>query len=948
MRIALTLQAFLLYGLLTFGAGVWADDSASTADPTASQGSVEDWILGLGSPDWKQREEATRQLLAAGGDAVPALRAGLAAADPEIRRRLTWLLEILAPTMHRVRAVRLGEGIPGDRSSRQVQEWVEFTLEGRDPRSGLTTNREGAGTRFWSRVADQDGGVRIWARLGDDDGEVRTSYLLQPGEMVLLRVEDRVQQDQFRGRIDRVVLPSMWLLSLDVGNEIDPSQDRDTLAQTIASELQATLRQGISSPDETRRRDALQVAGFWGNQELVVAGTPEPAAEGWLARLEAGDDRALEPLEHWLSEQIAVEKQGAPTTENQTKTAAELLLDRVTFALVARGIDIALNKFLHEVSELGPWEQYVGVLALNRFIETGSATPEQFAAIASATLDANVFPHLPWTSIETQILVQHLVDHGGEQVLGKAVELLEAGLGRESRTAYYSTRALVRAVIQLQSRFEVATDAWFEPMALPLIESQGYAEEGFCLIRDALIRSQLSAEQWDQTMEAVIRVFQSDNRGAQNRLENLLKIFVHYPGLTPKQARTLWRARLSCYDVPDSYLKTRVDPDLVAKFGELDEPMPRLLKDGSNEPWEERRKAWLARIEAASDELLSGPAPDDEESNKTYRLLEAVFRIDDAADQARLLEFKSSDYQGGVAYPAMGPDGNDESRTIRPLRRGQPRNRTQYLVTTGRYLFLGKPLLTSTGNRSMYLEQYMRKEHYGPENSARRPVQYQTLYLLDEAERLEDIGTWDEMAAHLVELAFEAQGRDRQQFFDTIGKLRLRENLPAMRERFDEEPETNLARALLLLGDSRGIELLRKSVDERPSYEAVQTLARLVNAGDIWAIDRSLEWIESPPPSVKNQGYSLIDALERLLQTPKGSLIDETRLLRALISALDQRNLRGKVIPLLRLRTGLDMGYFTTFRMTDRAKQQSAQNDVVERWRAWWRETAPEGKPNGR
>src|SRR5262249_20762331 len=71
---------------------LWAGEPTRAVAPAPT---VEQWIERLGSPDYRQRGEASRALAALGVPALPALRKALPHPDPEVRRRLEELVGTL-------------------------------------------------------------------------------------------------------------------------------------------------------------------------------------------------------------------------------------------------------------------------------------------------------------------------------------------------------------------------------------------------------------------------------------------------------------------------------------------------------------------------------------------------------------------------------------------------------------------------------------------------------------------------------------------------------------------------------------------------------------------------------------------------------------------------------------------------------------------------------------
>jgi hypothetical protein len=73
-------------------------EGALEALPPPRDAAVAGWIESLGADDWHEREQATQALLAAGPAVVGRLRSARARqTDPEVARRLEWLLDRIEP-----------------------------------------------------------------------------------------------------------------------------------------------------------------------------------------------------------------------------------------------------------------------------------------------------------------------------------------------------------------------------------------------------------------------------------------------------------------------------------------------------------------------------------------------------------------------------------------------------------------------------------------------------------------------------------------------------------------------------------------------------------------------------------------------------------------------------------------------------------------------------------
>ena len=77
-------------------------------------------------------------------------------------------------------------------------------------------------------------------------------------------------------------------------------------------------------------------------------------------------------------------------------------------------------------------------------------------------------------------------------------------------------------------------------------------------------------------------------------------------------------------------------------------------------------------------------------------------------------------------------------------------------------------------------------------------------------------------------------------------------------------------------------------------------------------------------------------ALETLISNDRNHGIPRERLLKALVQRTDTRNLRSYAIPMLRRLTGVDLGWWNTFSLTDTQERTAAQEEIASLWKTWW------------
>jgi hypothetical protein len=121
--------------------------AGETKVPAPSAEQLERWARDLGSDDFQLREEAQKNLAAAGEAAVPALKKAAKSDDPEVRLRAERLLAPLARDDRLLEAAQ----ILGDTEWENVSKAIDVLLERCDAKSQDAVERVAKGT---GRTAD--------------------------------------------------------------------------------------------------------------------------------------------------------------------------------------------------------------------------------------------------------------------------------------------------------------------------------------------------------------------------------------------------------------------------------------------------------------------------------------------------------------------------------------------------------------------------------------------------------------------------------------------------------------------------------------------------------------------------------------------------------------------------------------------------------------------------
>ena len=202
-----------------------ADDTPASAPDPAD---LARWVTELGSPEWADRDRATRRLLAAGAAAVPLLREQVASSHPELRSRAQWLLRILDPLRGHVVVLRLGVQPFGGAADPDggLREWAVATVVEGESVSTTTRNLDGTGTRVELSVTREGEEVEVVALLVTGQNPSRTYASLRPGQSRLLFEEERVEFERVEGAVERRIRTTAWPTSSAASPGLSSSRKR--------------------------------------------------------------------------------------------------------------------------------------------------------------------------------------------------------------------------------------------------------------------------------------------------------------------------------------------------------------------------------------------------------------------------------------------------------------------------------------------------------------------------------------------------------------------------------------------------------------------------------------------------------------------------------------------------------------------------------------------------
>jgi hypothetical protein len=206
---------------------------------------------------------------------------------------------------------------------------------------------------------------------------------------------------------------------------------------------------------------------------------------------------------------------------------------------------------------------------------------------------------------------------------------------------------------------------------------------------------------------------------------------------------------------------------------------------------------------------------------------------------------------------------------------------------------------------------------------------------------------WDDIEALLLDGLNSAEQTTRRSTIDIVTTLKLVSAREPLIKLWKDDPTPSIARALLVLGDTRGRYMLFDSIkqlERRATRDAQQAMEQLLLHGDRETMELVLSWLERPATNrtriLENQLPIAMRSIESWISKQQDPAeIPMKRLIGALVQRCDTQQLRGTSIPLLRRLTGQDMGWWNTFSITDTKERMQAQEEIAERWSAWWQRT---------
>jgi len=459
-----------------------------------------------------------------------------------------------------------------------------------------------------------------------------------------------------------------------------------------------------------------------------------------------------------------------------------------------------------------------------------------------------------------------------------------------------------------------------------------YAEYALSILLGQNRLIPLESEDWDRILEKLDRGLRMADTTISLRVRNSVKKLSQYDQLPSKHRQTFLTNLAVGLPEFQGNQRSIIEQVLTQNLGEV--PRERNARK-TDTYWEMRSKKWQERLES--------PIAVTPKEPRWIELTVADVRLE--GQDVKPLTLRRWIMPTGRRLNMLGNDGKDSSIYLEDAAGGSVRFSGSIL------LMIDRPALTRWRTTWRNWTYRFSTARLGAESAmVRSSVMFQTLLIASEATAPEDgltkelPVTWKDVDQFLIDSLDPDSSTNMYMATEVITTLRLHATIPRLVELWQEKPTVSLARALLALGDERGKELLRKTVmtsRSRLQRDTQKALEDLIKVGDREILESVIGWIEEPGSSSFSSNESQVLMLLRyldswLINNPEQKIIPDQRLIGALIRRTDNRNGRNTVIPMLRRQTGLDMGWWDTYSISDMEERYQVQEEVGSLWQTWW------------
>lgn len=883
------------------------------------------WIADLGADDWARREEATRRILEAGPDAVQPLRKTLLDPDPEIRARAKELLALLSPPILHLDVVRIAN----------LSE--SSLLSPRDEITG-TTIRFHQSNLIQTSVSSQREERRIQAEIRGTEPPYSVEILfpgintasisgppargVSPGIPWVIFTEERVVMEKALGKTETNGQLATWvaLLSDNLDEKAITLSPQQRISEAITKELPTSQDSHL-----------MKLAGVWQQIESIPAlpanAEPRFRDAALIAQICRKNSQAHEELSQLVVNHL-----------DGTEMISTERVDALIPSLIAARTEGSIDLFIRHCGDLSPWSQHLTWLALQNRIQDPEFVQTHGKKLIEAVLSPEALPVLRWTNSRMASLWTVLQEVIPADIWVEVLsDRIDDALAEDIAQASGRIPLLLGTLCYLSNRSKALPPDWEEPVA-KLLSTQ-HSEIALGVFTAQNRYSSLPDKTWLLAIEALAIGVKSTESTVSFRVRASLSKFSKFD-FFPNHVRKAFLMMLA-KTIVEGAINQQSQADQLLSNGTGGEAPPRPRSKGPDH-YEKRSKYWQKRLKEIPDDELYRTT----ELGNWVQLSMADIRIDPNGEMIPLRAQRLT-LQTGQKVIQIGDEGEDESIQI------ENSASNTFRLSGSVLLFEDRPILSRLRPRWRRWAHRFNSTRLGPESAEiRSNISYQTLVLLNPVD--EETGstqqgwdrsvTWHDFETSILE-ALQSENRStRLAAIDIVTTLKLPSALEPLIELWEESPHESIAGALLVLGDTRGKERListLKVLETRITRDAQKALEQLLAIGEPSTIDLVLGWLELEPDernrTLENQLPRALQSLEALLAKEQyRELIPRERLISALVHRTDTRNLRNFAIPMLRRLTGIDLGWWNTFSITNTSERTSAQEEVAELWKDWW------------
>ncbi|MGE4618601.1 MAG: hypothetical protein AAEJ04_02190 [Planctomycetota bacterium] len=887
---------------------------------------VTTWIADLGADDWARREEAARQILEAGPAAVEDLRATLLHPDPEIRARAKELLAILSPPILYLDVVRIGN-LP-DANQRSIRQEITGT-----------TIRFHHKNLVQTTVASHKEERRIQAEIRGTEPPysieilfpgINTASISGPpargvasGTPWVIFSEERVVMEKAQGEIRTDGELATWVALLS--NELDEESSELSPQQRIANAIKEKL------PDSDDPALML-LAGIWQQAGEI----PETRASSnkrlhdatLIARLCRKDPEAAIQLADLVSLHL-----------DGTDTMSAERIDALIPFLIDANIENSIDLFVQHCGDLSPWSQHLIWKALQDKIEDPQFAQTHGKILIQAILSSEALPVLRWTNSRMASLWTALhqimpTETWSECLQGGIADALADDIAQSSGRI-----PLILGTLAYLSNNSVSLPTGWEPSVVELLASQ-HAEIALGVLTAQDRKVGIDEEIWLQAIEKIGFGLASTDTTVSFRVRSCITRLTNFKFLSETARRALLSMLAIALEKGAPNHRSTADQLLTKNVGGPSPPRPRTK---STDFYVKRSEYWKERlVDLPAEELYPDPPADG-----TWVQLSMVDLKIDPQGTAIPIRMQRLILKTGQRVIRIGNEGEDESILI------ENNVNNTYRLSGSILLFENRPVLARLRTKWRRWAHRYNSTRLGPESAEiRSNISYQTLVLLQtldpetgqKQQGWDPTIDWSDVEKSILEALESADRTSQMAAIDIATTLKLTSALEILIRMWEETPNEAVARGLLALEDDRGIDLLisaLNTLETRITRDAQKALEMLILIGNPTAVDQVLTWLELPVPErnrvLENQLPMALRSLETLISKDSHSeAIPRQRLLNALVQRTDTRNLRSYAIPMLRRLTGVDLGWWNTFSITDIQERNAAQEEISGLWKSWW------------